>query len=82
MSTKNTLTSLPEGQEAVIAEVGSRITGPQRRRLLDLGLVPGVTVRHRMDGPGGDPRAYEILESVIALRKDQTDHIYIESTGG
>lgn len=77
---KDRLTLLPEGQEAVISEIGDQITGTQRRRLLDLGLVPGVKIKHRIDGPSGDPRAYEILESVIALRKDQTDHIYIEST--
>lgn len=77
---KDRLTLLPEGQEAVISEIGDQITGTQRRRLLDLGLVPGVKIKHRIDGLSGDPRAYEILESVIALRKDQTDHIYIEST--
>ncbi len=80
MEKKDSLTSLPEGHEATIAQIGSQITGQQRRRLLDLGLVPGVKVKHRMDGPSGEPRAYEILESVIALRKEETDHIFINRT--
>lgn len=80
MDEQNRLTSLPEGCKATITEIGPHITGPQRRRLLDLGLVPGTTIRHRVDSPGGDPRAYEVMESVIALRKDQTDHIFINPT--
>lgn len=80
MERKESLTSLPEGFGAIITEIGSKIMGPQRRRLLDLGLVPGVRIKHRMDGPSGDPRAYEILESVIALRTEQTDHIFINRT--
>lgn len=74
-----TLSSLRSGQSATIKKIGSQITGPQRRRLLDLGIVPGVKIRHHIDGPSGEPRAFEVLNSVIALRKEQTDHIQIKA---
>ncbi len=80
MENKTSLTSLTGGQTAVVTQIGSAISGPQRRRLLDLGVIPGAKITHCIDGPSGDPRAFEILESVIALRKEQTDHIYIKST--
>ena len=73
-----TLSALQNGQSAIIREIGQQIKGAQRRRLLDLGIVPGVTIRHHIDGPGGEPRAFEVLNSVIALRKEQTDHIRIK----
>lgn len=73
------LSTLRDGQTAFIQEIGSQINGSQRRRLLDLGIVPGVKIRHHIDGPGGEPRAFEVLNSVIALRKEQTDHIQIKA---
>lgn len=73
-----TLSGLQNGHSATIQKVGDHIKGPQRRRLLDLGIVPGVKIRHSMNAPGGEPRAFEVLGSIIALRKEQTDHIFIK----
>ena len=42
--------------------------GELRRRLLDLGFTPGAAVRCLFAAPSGDPRAYMIRDSVIALR--------------
>lgn len=71
------LTELQCGDTAVIRKLGEQIKGPQRRRLLDLGVVPGVKISHQLNGPAGNTMAYEVLDSVIALRKEQTDHILI-----
>lgn len=73
-----TLSVLEKGQIAVVDRISEEIKGPQRRRLLDLGVIPGANISHRLDGPSGDPRAYEIAGSVIALRKEQTDQIFIQ----
>lgn len=76
-----TLSSLSKGQTASIEKIGDELQGPQRRRLLDLGVVPGTMITHKFDGPSGEPKAFEILGSIIALRKEQTDHILINPKG-
>ena len=40
-----------------------------RRRLLELGLVPGTRVTCAAVSPAGDPAAYLIRGAVIALRR-------------
>ena len=46
---------LPEGIRAQVVEVGGE--GAMRRRLLDLGLIPGTWVTCRGRAPAGDPAA-------------------------
>lgn len=75
---KQALTSLKNGQVALVEEIGHELKDSQRHRLLDLGIVPGAEIKLRLDGPYGDPRAFEIAGSVIALRKEQTDQIFIK----
>ena len=41
-----------------------------RRRLLDIGLTPGVAVECLGISPGGDPRAFLIRGAVLALRRE------------
>jgi Fe2+ transport system protein FeoA len=43
----------------------------ERRRLLDLGIIPGTAIGVEMVNPGGDPTAYLIRGTVIALRNSQ-----------
>jgi len=50
----------------------------QRRRLMDLGVIPGTVVAAEMASPMGDPTAYRIRGALIALRKDQAGLIVIE----
>ena len=62
-----TLDALRVGQWGQVAEV---LTEPaMRRRLLDLGLVPGTPVSCTAVSPAGDPAAYLIRGAVIALRR-------------
>ena len=62
-----TLDALRVGQWGEVAEV---LTEPaMRRRLLDLGLVPGTAVSCTAVSPAGDPAAYLIRGAVIALRR-------------
>lgn len=68
---------LDEGQFGRILSISSHIRGLDRRRLLDLGLLPGTEIQVEMISPGGDPTAYRIRDSVIALRSTQTKHIRV-----
>jgi Fe2+ transport system protein FeoA len=57
--------------------VGLDCTGPARRRLLDLGLLPGTTIAVSMVSPLGDPVAYVVRGSTIALRRAQARTVQI-----
>ncbi|MBB6283903.1 MULTISPECIES: FeoA family protein [Geobacillus] len=49
-----------------------------KRRLLDLGFVPGGEVEVGQRSPFGDPTAYRVCGTTIALRKQESDYIYGE----
>ena len=72
-----TLASLRPGESAVVRGLSPACRGLQRRRLLDLGIVPGTVVAAEMDSPTGDLTAYQIRGAVVAFRKEQADWIYV-----
>ena len=49
-----------------------------KRRLLDLGLIKGTKTTPLFVSPSGDPRAYEVRGSVIAIRKNDANLIEIK----
>ncbi|AGT31796.1 iron transporter FeoA [Geobacillus genomosp. 3] len=49
-----------------------------KRRLLDLGFVPGGEVEIGQKSPLGDPTAYHVCGTTVALRKEESDNIYGE----
>ena len=76
---KRLLSSLKVGDQATIADISPACRGLERRRLLDLGMVPGTVVQAELKSPGGDPTGYRIRGAVIAIRKEQADFIHIHS---
>ena len=75
MEDVTTLDRLPVGQNASV----TRLTAPeaQRRRLLELGFVPGGRVAAVQESPWGDPVAYAVCGAVIALRRDDAKQIAV-----
>lgn len=71
------LTNLEPGQEAQVVALSPRIRGAERRRLMDLGLLPGTTIEVEINSAGGDPIAYRVRGAVIALRKSQAKLISV-----
>jgi DtxR family transcriptional regulator, Mn-dependent transcriptional regulator len=72
------LSDLPLGTLARVVMLTSDLHGEGRRRLLDLGLTRGATVRPLFENAfGNDPTAYLIRQSKIALRKDQARHVVV-----
>jgi len=66
------LADIPLGEQTLIERISPACQGPERRRLLDLGFVPGTKVQVFMQSPGGaDLRAYQVRGSLIALRRNQ-----------
>ena len=51
--------------------------GDLRRRLLDLGLVKGTSITAVFKSPIGNPIAYELRGTTIALRKEDSKFINI-----
>ena len=43
-----------------------------KRRLLDLGLIEGTPITPILISPSGDPKAFEIRGSIIAIRVEDT----------
>ncbi len=73
----NRLSDLPLGGEAVVYSLAPSCIGPERRRLLDLGVVPGTRIRCEFQSPFGSPRSYLIRGALIGLRDHQADRILI-----
>lgn len=74
VKTRN-LTSLREGEIACVSSLLS--TGAMRRRLQDLGFAEGTWVLCAQRSPSGDPTAYEVRGSVIALRNEDARNVLV-----
>ncbi|PLT28928.1 FeoA family protein [Peribacillus deserti] len=51
------------------------LEGVMRRRLLDLGFVIGAKVEVVRKSPLGDPIAFRVSQTVVALRKEESTRI-------
>lgn len=71
------LSGLGVGDSARVVGITESCQGPQRRRLLDLGVVPGTLVRVEFASMSGDPLAYRIRGALIALRREQAGWILV-----
>lgn len=71
------LSSLAVGESRQVVGISSACQGPERRRLLDLGLLPGTEVTAVMRSPTLDPTAYRLRGAVVALRRQQADFVKI-----
>lgn len=72
------LTALHPGQRATVCRLDEALQGFTRRRLLDLGLTPGTAVGAEMSSFAGDPMAYRVRGSLIALRREQAKHVFVD----
>lgn len=71
------LSLLLPGEKAVIDGISKECKGQNRRRLLDLGFVPGTEISIEMKSPMGNPIAYSLRDTTIALRHDLAKLILI-----
>ena len=73
----STLAEIPLGRTATI----KRVDGPRtfRRRLLEMGLVPGVEVRVVTIAPLGDPLQIEVRGGQWSIRRAEAAQIEVES---
>jgi ferrous iron transport protein A len=71
------LIDIPVGGSARVVNILT--IGTNRRRLLDLGLVPGSRVEVIRRSPAGNPTAYLIKGTMIALRNEDARQILVDA---
>lgn len=71
------LAALQPGQQGEVVRISARCRGSERRRMMDLGILPGTTIRAELRSPSGDPVAYRIRGALVALRHEQAQLIHI-----
>lgn len=74
----DTLAALRPGQQGQVVDISPRCRGAERRRMMDLGILPGAVITAELVSPSGDPTAYRIRGAMIALRREQAQLINIQ----
>lgn len=72
---EHSLDTLQPGHKATV--VCLRTEEPLRRRFSDLGIITGTSICSLFRSPSGDPTAYRIRSTVIALRKKDAKTITV-----
>ncbi len=72
------LAGCPAGEPCRIRSISPRISGTERRRLMDLGFLPGTRVVKEYAGSSGDPIAFLVRGTLMALRRIQAENISVE----
>ena len=75
----NILASLTPGEEGIITKVKGY--GAFRKRITEMGFVPGTAVKVIKKAPLGDPMELELMGYRISLRKNEATLIEIVSKG-
>jgi DtxR family Mn-dependent transcriptional regulator len=71
------LSELKVGEKGEVTLISRASRGSERRRFMDLGVLPGTMIAAELESPGGDPVAYRVRGALLALRRDQAEHILI-----
>jgi DtxR family Mn-dependent transcriptional regulator len=74
------LDALNAGEIGRIVALDEHCQGFSRRRLMDLGFTPGATIEPSLQTFAGDPRAYRIRGTLVALRREQARHVLVRRT--
>lgn len=76
-STIITLDQLPINQQGMILELNCNLS--IKKRLLDLGLVPGTYITPIFFSPFGEPTAFEFRNTIISIRNNDTSHVLVKT---
>ncbi|MFW5987294.1 MAG: FeoA family protein [Methanohalophilus sp.] len=77
---EKTLDLLDVGQTARVIQVKGK--GHSRRRLLEMGMVPGVGLSVTKRAPMGDPVDFKLKGYNLSLRKQEAKMVVVEVLGG
>lgn len=71
-----TLNDIHAGSSAVVTRIGS--LGTLKRRLIDMGITPGVRITVRKVAPLGDPIEIRLRGYELSIRRSEALQIYVE----
>ncbi len=71
------LADLGQRESGKVVRISPACRGLERRRFMDLGILPGTVIEMETRSPGGDPTAFRIRGALIALRREQAAQIQI-----
>ena len=69
------LSELPAGTKAMVSEI--TVPPEHKRRLLEMGLLPGTQVELVRYAPMGDPLEIKVRNYHLSLRKHEADCIFV-----
>ncbi len=71
-----TLRELKPGQQGRVTAIST--TGTMKRRIMDMGVTPGVEVKVIKVAPLGDPIEVNVRGYELSLRKDEAAQVVVE----
>jgi ferrous iron transport protein A len=69
------LSKLKKGQKAIVVHIEGK--GAVKRRMMDMGLVPGSEIRVVRVAPFGDPIEFNVKGYSLSLRKSEAVNILV-----
>lgn len=67
--------------ESSATVTGIALTGPLKRRLIDMGITPGVKIKIKKFAPLGDPIEIELRGYELSIRRSEAKNIFVKPCG-
>lgn len=74
-----TLNNIKAGSSATVTRIA--LTGPLKRRLIDMGITPGVKIKIKKFAPLGDPIEIELRGYELSIRRSEAKNIFVKPCG-
>lgn len=74
-----TLNDIKAGSSAIVTKIGS--LGSLKRRLIDMGITPGVKITVRKVAPLGDPIEIRLRGYELSIRRSEAINIAVKKGG-
>jgi DtxR family Mn-dependent transcriptional regulator len=71
------LSDIQPGATASVVRLLPGCIGPERSRLLDMGLVPGSRLENALQSPFNGPAAFRVRGTLVALRHSQAEQVLV-----
>ena len=71
-----TLNDIKVGSSAIVTQIGS--IGALKRRLIDMGITPGVKIKVKKVAPLGDPIEINFRGYELSIRRSEALNIYVQ----
>ena len=75
-----TLSEVEPGTQVKVVHIKGK--GAARRRILDMGMVPGAEVKVIRKAPMGDPIEFEVKNYKLSMRKTEAELVIVDILEG